>query len=198
MFNSNKQIKMVGLQGNTIHCSKSESLSSLGFFVIDAAAFAAAALGVLEAAEVTIGEESESEDSLSSLPKLDSESESFFFLVLDAFFVDATGLADLDTAGFDAVDLTPALALEVEGTDLDPPAVDFDLAALGLEFALESESESESESDFAFFLEGTAALGAATLGGALLAAAGFAAAVVGAFAAGNVFTPTAADLTTAA
>ena len=85
MFNSNKQIKMVGLQGNTLHCSKSESLSSLGFFVIDAASFAAAALGVLEAAIVTIGEESESEDSLSSLPKLDSESESFFFLVLDAF-----------------------------------------------------------------------------------------------------------------
>ena len=128
MFNSNKQIKMVGLQGNTIHCSKSESLSSLGFFVIDAAAFAAAALGVLEAAEVTIGEESESEDSLSSLPKLDSESESFFFLVLDAFFVDATGLADLDTAGFDAVDLTPALALEAGGTSLDPPAIAANLA----------------------------------------------------------------------
>ena len=61
-------------QGNTIHCSKSESLSTLGFFAIDALAFAAAALGVLEAAEVTIGEESESEseDSLSSLPALEA------------------------------------------------------------------------------------------------------------------------------
>ncbi len=53
---------MVGLQGNTLHCSKSESLSSLGFFVNVAAAFAAAALGVLEAAEATIGEESETEE----------------------------------------------------------------------------------------------------------------------------------------
>jgi hypothetical protein len=44
------------------------------------------------------------------------------------------------------------LDLEAEGRDLDPPAVDFDLAALGLEF---------SESNFAFFLEETAASGAA-------------------------------------
>lgn len=42
--------------------------------------------------------------------------------------------------------------LDNEGRDLDPPAVDFDLAALGLEF---------SESNFAFLLEETAALGAA-------------------------------------
>ena len=123
MFNSNKQIKMVGLQGNTIHCSKSESLSSLGFFVIDAAAFAAAALGVLEAAEVTIGEESEAADSLSSLPKLD-----FFFFCLDSCFRDVTGLADFDAAGFDVTDLTPALALEAGGTSLDPPAVAANLA----------------------------------------------------------------------
>ena len=116
-------------QGNTIHCSKSESLSTLGFFAIDALAFAAAALGVLEAAEVTIGEESESEDSLSSLPKLDSESESFFFFFLDSFFPDATGLADFDAAVFDVVDLTPDLALEAGGTGLDPPAINVDLAA---------------------------------------------------------------------
>ncbi len=141
MFNSNKQ-KLRWLvywpeqglriyhQGNTIHCSKSESLSTLGFFAIDALAFAAAALGVLEAAIVTIGEESESEseDSLSSLPKLDSESESFFFLFLDSVFPDATGLADFDAAGFDVADLTPALALEAGGTGLDPPAAAMHLA----------------------------------------------------------------------
>jgi hypothetical protein len=44
-------------QGITIHCSKSSSLLSLStlcFFAIDAIASAAAALGVLEAAEVTL------------------------------------------------------------------------------------------------------------------------------------------------
>jgi hypothetical protein len=65
---------MVGLLGNTIHYSKSESRSDMCFFAFDAIDFAAAALGVLEAALLTKGEESEAADSLSSLPKLDSES----------------------------------------------------------------------------------------------------------------------------
>ncbi len=96
---------MVGLLGNTIHYSKSESLSNLRFFAFDAIDFAAAALGVLEAALVTKGE----------------ESESFFFFCLDFCFRDVTGLADFDAAGFDVTDLTPALALEAGGTSLDPP-----------------------------------------------------------------------------
>ena len=121
---------MVGLLGNTIHCSKSESRSNACFFAFDAIDFAAAALGVLEAALVTKGEESEAADSLSSLPKLDSESESFFFFCLDSCFRDVTGLADFDAAGFDVTDffLTPALALEAGGTSLDPPAVAANLA----------------------------------------------------------------------
>ncbi len=53
----------------------------------DASAFAAAALGALEAAE--------------------------FIVVSDAFFGFAAGLAALDTAGLDAVDLAPSLASEV-------------------------------------------------------------------------------------
>jgi hypothetical protein len=125
MFNSNnKQINMVGLQGSTIHYSNSESLPRLDNEGRD-----------LDPPAVDF-----------DLAALGLEfSESNF-----AFFLEET--ADFDTAGFDAADSTPALDLEAEGRDLDPPAVDFDLAALGLEF---------SESNFAFLLEETAALGAA-------------------------------------
>jgi len=69
--------------GRHVHCSKSESLSSFDFFEMLSLALAAAALGVLGAPDVTIGEESESDDSLSSL---DSESEPCFALPLAGFF----------------------------------------------------------------------------------------------------------------
>ena len=64
----------------SFHCSKSESLSSFDFFEMLSLALAAAALGVLGAPDVTIGEESESDDSLS----LDSEP--CFALPLAGFF----------------------------------------------------------------------------------------------------------------
>jgi hypothetical protein len=139
-------------------------------------ALAAAALGILAAA--TIGAESESEDSLSSL-KLDSESEPFFALPLAGFFRAAAGLeTGLAAAGLPAAGLAAALPLgTVAGAALDTAAV-FDLEALGVELsktAPESELDCE-ESVLAFFLDGAAGFEAPVLGpAALLAAAGFAA-----------------------
>ena len=167
----------------------------MDFFEAEAAALAAAALGVLVVTDATMGEESESDDSLSSL-KLDSESESFFFFGLAAFFVTA---ADLE-AGFVAVDFAAGLPLDAAGAAFD--ATDgFFFEVFGLELPLlevESESESESESDGDAFLETAAALGADVLELALLAVTGFADGTDGVLAAGSeCLTVTAADFTAA-
>ncbi len=164
MFNNNKQ-KLRWLvywpeQGcahtirvNTIHSSKSESLSNLDHVAIDALAFAAATLGGLELAIVSIAEGAEYSDVvLSSLPKLDSEAESFFFFFFDAFFPDATGSADFDAASFDVVDFTPAFFSEsgsfflcfldsfvTDATGLaDFDAARFDVVALAPALALDA------------------------------------------------------------
>jgi len=158
----------------------------LAFFEIVAEALAAAALGVLEAADLTIGVESESEDSLSSLEfELDSDSESDFALDLAAFFAAGLGTA-FAAAGFAVVDLAVGLPLAAAGVALETVA-GFFFPALGLALPLsetESESESESESGCAFLLEAVPAFGAGALAAALFAVTGLTGATDEAFAEG--------------